>query len=345
MFLPKSVIRIWDYGLTVMTKALIFIAAGMFSLFALACSGNSKAASADQSAADSAASVTAASFCADSAYAYVKAQCGFGPRIPGSKAHAACAAFITSSLQGFCDTVVVQKGEVTAFNGKALPITNIIGSFNPQNQQRILLIAHWDSRPWADNDPDEANHSKPVMGANDGASGVGVLIEVARQLAANRPSIGVDILLVDAEDSGTINDDDSWGLGAQYWAKNPHTSPYKPMFGILLDMVGGPNARFSREYFSMSYAASFVNEVWSVAAGLGLQSYFVNENGGGVTDDHVFINKAGIPCIDIIDMPQGSSTGFFPQWHTVADDMAVIDKTTLDAVGRTITTLIAQYRP
>lgn len=326
--------------------SLVLFTAGLFSLFALACSGHSKSATAQDSSADSATAFAAADFNADSAYAYVKAQCSFGPRVPATEAHTKCLAYLTSFLSKCCDTVIVQKGYVTTHGtDKKLPISNVIGSFNPQNPQRLLLLAHWDSRPWADNDPSEANHTTPVMGANDGASGVGVLLEVARQLSINRPEIGIDILLVDAEDSGTSDDEDSWGLGAQYWAQHPHVTPYKPMFGILLDMVGAPGARFTREYFSSVYAASFLDEVWGVAAQLGLQSYFVNENGGGVTDDHVFINKAGIPCIDIIDMPQGSSTGFFPQWHTVADDMSVIDKTTLGAVGRTITTLIAQYRP
>ena len=326
--------------------SLVLFTAGMFSLFAQACSGHSKSATAQDSAADSAATFTTADFTADSAYAYVKAQCSLGPRVPATEAHAKCLAYLTSFLSKCCDTVIVQKGYVsTTGTDKKLPISNVIASFNPQNSQRLLLVAHWDSRPWADNDPDEANHTKPVMGANDGASGVGVLLEVARQLSINRPEIGVDILLVDAEDSGTSDNEESWGLGAQYWAQHPHVNPYKPMFGILLDMVGASGARFSHEYFSSTYAASFIDEVWGVAAQLGLQSYFVNDNGGGVTDDHVFINKAGIPCIDIIDMPQGSSTGFFPQWHTVADDMSIIDKTTLGAVGRTLTTLIAQYRP
>ena len=326
--------------------SLVLFTAGMFSLFAQACSGHSKSATAQDSAADSAATFTAADFNADSAYAYVKAQCSFGPRVPATEAHAKCLAYLTSFLSKCCDTVIVQKGYVsTTGTDKKLPISNVIASFNPQNSQRLLLVAHWDSRPWADNDPDEANHTKPVMGANDGASGVGVLLEVARQLSINRPEIGVDILLVDAEDSGTSDNEESWGLGAQYWAPPPHATPHTPRFGILLDMVGASGARFSREYFSSTYAASFIDEVWGVAAQLGLQSYFVNDNGGGVTDDHVFINKAGIPCIDIIDMPQGSSTGFFPQWHTVADDMSIIDKTTLGAVGRTLTTLIAQYRP
>ncbi len=326
--------------------SLVLFTAGLFSLLALACSGHSRSATAQDSAADSAATFTAADFNADSAYAYVKAQCSFGPRVPATEAHAKCLAYLTSFLTKCCDTVIVQKGYVsTTGTDKKLPISNVIASFNPQNSQRLLLLAHWDSRPWADNDPNEANHTKPVMGANDGASGVGVLLEVARQLSINRPEIGVDILLVDAEDSGTSDNEESWGLGAQYWAQHPHVTHYKPMFGILLDMVGASGARFSREYFSSVYAASFIDEVWGVAAQLGLQSYFVNDNGGGVTDDHVFINKAGIPCIDIIDMPQGSSTGFFPQWHTVADDMSIIDKTTLGAVGRTLTTLIAQYRP
>lgn len=168
--------------------SLVLFTAGLFSLLALACSGHSGSATAQDSAADSAATFTAADFNADSAYAYVKAQCSFGPRVPATEAHAKCLAYLTSFLSKCCDTVIVQKGYVsTTGTDKKLPISNVIASFNPQNSQRLLLVAHWDSRPWADNDPDEANHTKPVMGANDGASGVGVLLEVARQLSINRP--------------------------------------------------------------------------------------------------------------------------------------------------------------
>ena len=199
-------------------------------------------------------------------------------------------------------------------------------------------MAHWDSRPWADNDPDEANHTKPVMGANDGASGVGVLLEVARQLSINRPEIGVDILLVDAEDSGTSDNEESWGLGAQYWAQHPHVNPYKPMFGILLDMVGGEGASFYKEGMSKQYANAIVNKVWAAAKTAGYGSYFPDGDGGAVTDDHIPLNqKAGIPTIDIIPYyPDCTASSFGPTWHTVSDTMEHIDKNTLLAVGQTV---------
>jgi Zn-dependent M28 family amino/carboxypeptidase len=232
---------------------------------------------------------------------------------------------------------MVQTGTVqTATEGK-MGIKNIIGIINPEASQRLLLLAHWDTRPWADNDPDAANHSKPVMGANDGASGVGVLLQLASQLKAESPTIGVDIVLVDAEDMGEDDNEESWGLGTQYWVQHPHVKGYKPLFGILLDMVGASDATFTREYYSTQYAGGFVDLVWKCAAG----SHFINAQGGAVTDDHVFVNRAGIPCVDIIDLRSDSPTGFCPEWHTINDTMGAIDPATLAQVGQTLLNVIS----
>jgi len=176
------------------------------------------------------------------------------------------------------------------------------------------------------------------MGANDGASGVGVLLQLARQLKAEPTTLGIDIVLVDVEDMGEDENEDSWGLGTQYWAQHPHVAGYKPLFGILLDMVGAPDAIFSREYYSQQYAGGFVDAVWRCAAG----SHFVNADGGAVTDDHTFINRAGIPCVDIIDMRSDSETGFCPVWHTVDDTMEHISASTLGEVGQTLLNVIAE---
>ena len=287
--------------------------------------------------ATSAAQAIRKAFDGEGAYALTRQQCDFGPRVPGTPAHAKCAEWLESTLKGSCDTVMVQTGTVqTATEGK-MGIKNIIGIINPEASQRLLLLAHWDTRPWADNDPDAANHSKPVMGANDGASGVGVLLQLASQLKAESPTIGVDIVLVDAEDMGEDDNEESWGLGTQYWVQHPHVKGYKPLFGILLDMVGASDATFTREYYSTQYAGGFVDLVWKCAAG----SHFINAQGGAVTDDHVFVNRAGIPCIDIIDLRSDSPTGFCPEWHTINDTMGAIDPATLAQVGQTLLNVIS----
>lgn len=287
-------------------------------------------------------------FNADSAYAFVKAQCDFGSRVPNTKAHRQCGDYLAGKLAEYGANVIEQEPVLTAFDGTKLQARNIIGEFAPENKRRILLLAHWDCRPWADSDANPANHKKPVMGANDGASGVGVLLELARLFHSQQPEIGVDILFVDAEDWGdntgtSLDADNSWALGTQYWVANPHRMGYRPIYAILLDMVGVKGSQFSQEYFSMKYAQAMVNEVWNMAHRSGYGNYFVKRAGGAITDDHVFINRAGIPAIDIIAMNPASANGFFPQWHTVDDTMEHIDAATLKAVGQTLTNLIYSY--
>ena len=301
--------------------------------------GSSSASSDTASATDTTATASVArkAFDGNGALALARQQCEFGPRVPGTPAHAQCADWLITTLQASCDTVILQTGTVQTATEGNIGIKNIIGVINPDASQRLLLLAHWDTRPWADNDPDEANHRKPVMGANDGASGVAVLLQLARQLKDDGTDLGIDILLVDAEDMGVDDNEESWGLGTQYWTQHPHATGYKPIFGILLDMVGSSNATFSREYYSMQYASGFVDLVWKNAAG----SHFINAQGGAVTDDHIFINRAGIPCVDIIDMRSDSDTGFCPEWHTVNDTMDAIDPTTLTEVGQTLLNVIA----
>ncbi len=275
------------------------------------------------------------------AYGLVKTQCDFGPRVPGTSAHGKCAQWLEQSLRQSCDTGIVQQGQVTTFDGKTLEIKNFVGSFNPGNSDRILLLAHWDCRPWADNDPDPAKQREPVMGANDAASGVAVLLELARLMKEKRPNIGVDILLVDAEDWGTNDVEESWALGTQYWAKHPHVEGYTAQFGILLDMVGAKGAKFYKEYESMQFAPTVVNEVWSVAQRSGYGAYFDSNFGGGVTDDHVVVNAMGIKCIDIIDTRQDG--GFFAGWHTTSDTLDWIDKDVLKAVGQVVANVVYSY--
>ncbi|MDO9635027.1 MAG: M28 family peptidase, partial [Paludibacter sp.] len=277
-------------------------------------------------------------FSADSAYLFVAQQVDFGPRVPNTPAHEACAAYLVAKLERFGATVTEQKVKLTAFNGDILNANNIIGSFNPEENQRILLFAHWDTRPWSDNDPDPANYNKPVLGANDGASGVGVLLEIARNIGIQSPRLGIDIIFFDAEDYGAPesysgNATDTWCLGSQHWARNPHVNPYRPRFGILLDMVGAKDATFYREQISEYYARNIVDKVWTLARNQGFERYFVNQAGGAITDDHVYVNQiAGIPSINIIQYDPQSAKGFGAYWHTVNDTMSNIDKNTLFAV-------------
>ncbi len=287
-------------------------------------------------------------FNADSAYYFVKVQTDFGPRIPFSKAHEDCAKYLTNTLQRFSDSVIVQSFKARDYSGKVLEGKNIIGIFQPEKKVRIMLCSHWDSRPYADHDPDKSKHNTPISAANDGASGVGVLLEIARVLSLNHPGIGVDIVLFDLEDDGPPDDDqiesknEYWGLGSQYWAHNLHVLNYSPRFAVLLDMVGAKDAVFRKEGFSMYYAPDKVREVWDVARELGFQNYFVDEKGGYINDDHYFINDiAKIPAIDIIHLDPNSSNGsFYEYWHTTGDTLDKIDKETLRIVGKTLLQVI-----
>ncbi len=290
---------------------------------------------------------TAPTFNADSAYSYIDRQVSFGPRVPNTEAHEACAAFLISELERHGARVIAQKTDLTAYDGTILHTTNIIGSYQPENPKRVLLFAHWDSRPWADHDPDPTKHHTPILGANDGASGVGVLLEIARLLHSDSTQIGVDLIFFDAEDYGTPQwdqtgrrDETTWCLGSQFWAKNPHVENYNARFGILLDMVGGKDARFYQEGYSRQTAKWVVDKVWSQAASLDYSHFFITQPSGGVIDDHYFVNKlARIPCIDIIPTDtENHGFGYF--WHTEKDNMDVIDKTTLKAVGQTVTSVI-----
>lgn len=286
-------------------------------------------------------------FDADSAYKYIEDQVSFGPRVPNSKAHLACSEYIAGKLESFGAKVTVQKAEVSAFDGTKLKIRNIIGEFHPEKSSRILLFAHWDSRPFADYDPDPAKRDTPIDGANDGASGVGVLLEIARHLAESPTNPGIDIILFDAEDYGQPDhkslsyQPDSWCLGSQYWGKNPHKNNYYARFGILLDMVGAKNALFYREQYSEQTASRWVDRIWNVARDLGYGGTFVFGKGGMITDDHVYVNRLrGFPCVNIIQYDPASRTGFGEYWHTHNDTMDNIDRTTLKAVGQTVMEVI-----
>jgi hypothetical protein len=285
-------------------------------------------------------------FNADSAFAFIETQVGFGPRVPNTPAHQACGDYLEETLGRFADTLYIQEARVRAFDGTVLNIRNIIGAFQPERRNRILLCAHWDSRPFADWDEDPAKHYTPIDGANDGASGVGVLLEIARHLSEHPTRPGIDIVFFDAEDYGkheaaTGADGDTWALGAQHWARSPHRSDYQANYGILLDMVGAENATFKKEGFSMLFAPAVVRKVWETGQRIGYGSYFLNQEGTYVTDDHFYVNDIrNIPTINIIHLDDGTPHGFFPQWHTTDDRIEFIDKGTLKAVGQTVLTVI-----
>lgn len=287
------------------------------------------------------------SFSADSAYSYIEAQMNFGPRVPNGKAHTDCALYLMHQLRAFGAEVELQKGQMPDYAGRAQAIFNVIGHFNTNAPGKpILLCAHYDTRPWCDEEEEYENRFVNVPGANDGASGVGVLLEVARQIGdsnymAARP---VDIIFFDCEDGGTpafytgAQKENTWCLGSQLWAIE-NRRDYQ--FGILLDMVGAPDAQFPREMYSMQYAENYLERIWRAANALGYGRYFVSQYSYPITDDHYYVNTlANIPCVDIIHYDMRNQTGFPEWWHTRQDDMRNIDKATLQAVGEVVMEVI-----
>ncbi len=282
----------------------------------------------------------------DSAYAFTASQVAFGPRVPGTKAHANCADWLVRTLKRFSPDVMVQNGDVTTFDGKTFKLKNIIAHFNPKASRRIMLSAHWDTRPFADQDA--KNKDKPIDGANDGASGVGVLLELARQCSIKLPEdVGVDIFLWDLEDygqpenSGFPEKEDTYCLGSQFWAKKPHKPGYTAAYGILLDMVGGPGAEFVLEEVSVRYAGNQMARLWGIAQQIGYKNYFLNVQGSPIIDDHYYINMiTKIPTFDIIQRDGKSPSGFAPYWHTHKDNMENVSKPSLKAVGQTVLTTL-----
>ena len=309
--------------------------------------GNGRSAGKEGEEAAAKESVRVPLFSADSAYRYIQAQADFGPRVPNTAAHKACGEFLAGKLEEFGARVYNQYADLVAYDQTILKAHNIIGAYNPESKRRVLLCAHWDSRPYADQESDEAKQRTPILGVNDGASGVGVLLEVARQLQRQAPAIGIDILFFDAEDYGIPSfykgpyKEDTWCLGSQYWGRVPHVEGYNARFGILLDMVGGKNAAFYKEQFSQRTAGKYVNKIWDAAHRLGFGSFFPKERGTEVTDDHVYVyNLRKIPCVDIINYDPEADSGFGDFWHTTDDNMGIIDKGTLNAVGQTLLEVI-----
>lgn len=291
-------------------------------------------------------------FSADSAYAYIERQMAFGPRVPNSAAHMQCAVWLIDQLRANGAEVELQKGFMPDYRGNNQQIYNIIGHFDtPEtaSRPRILLGAHYDTRPWCDEEPDYSDRFYNVPGANDGASGVAVLLEVARQINQKMVNgqmlnVPVDIIFFDCEDMGTPHiytgeeREDTWCLGSQLWATNyAKNVSANYTYGIILDMVGAPDAFFPKEMYSTSYAANYQQQIWRAAEQLGYGAMFSSQQSYPITDDHYYINYiAGIPCVDIIHYDIRNATGFPHWWHTRNDDMSNISKSTLQAVGEVV---------
>jgi glutaminyl-peptide cyclotransferase len=258
-------------------------------------------------------------------------QCDFGPRVPGTKAHEKCAAWLAAELSKCADSVSRQVFAVEV-GGKSLHLTNIIATSpstplragNPKGQHRVLLCAHWDTRPMADRDPNPKNRGRPIAGANDGASGVAVLLEVARALKARPPKDQVTIVLFDGEDYGSADND--MLLGSRYFAAHYQGSP--PDWAALLDMIGDKDLRIPPEAYSELHAPQVVDLLWSAAERAGCRA-FVRDRGPAILDDHVPLVQRGIPCIDVIDFD-------YPHWHTVADTPDKCSAESLGQVGRAV---------
>jgi len=297
--------------------------------------------------------VAVPAFNADSAYFFTKKQVDLGPRVPGSAAHKKCSAWIVSEFKRHGLTVIEQKFKAAAYFG-SLDAVNIIAQYKPELPNRILLCAHWDSRHIADHDTKDKD--KPILGADDGASGVGMLLEIARLLKSAPANTGVDLICFDAEDLGkeseaatengsmmqqATDNSETWCLGSQYWSRNLHQPGYRANFGILLDMIGARGAQFPREGFSSVNAPVIQDKIWMTANELGYGSLFVNKKYGGITDDHVFVMRGTrIPTVDIISMPNDPPDVFGAYHHTHDDNMDIIDRTVMASVGKVVTTVV-----
>lgn len=340
-----------------MNLRLPLLAAGL--LLAAACTDNKTTTETATATEQPAKLPKAPAFNADSAYAYTARQVAFGPRVPNSRAHVACGDYLVAKLKSFGLKVREQPFSAMTFDGTTIRGRNIIAQYQPQAARRVAIFGHWDTRPFADADKDPKKKNKPMDGASDGASAVAVALEVARGLSrqpeAQAPNVGVDFIFFDAEDWGYDtstqsklknqlegSSTDSWCLGSQYWAKNLVPAGYKAEYGVLLDMVGAKGGSFTREGVSLKNARGPLDRIWNTATQLGYSDQFRYQDTPEITDDHVYTNQAGIPTLDIYDHPP-YGTDFFPAYHhTTQDNMSIIDRRTMKAVGQTVLQVLYQ---
>ncbi len=276
----------------------------------------------------------------DTLYGFVEKQLSFGHRIPGTEEHKACKDWIVEKLKGYGAETQVQEFKASFYDVVDADAYNIIAAFNPDKKHRVLLAAHWDSRMVAEKDPEKSMQDDAIMGADDGGSGVAGLLEIARVISENPIDLGIDLIFFDAEDNGTPNQNNkSWCLGSQHWAKNMHDPNYKAKFGILLDMIGAKGATFGKEGFSQRYAKRYQDKIWSLGQRMGYTDLFVDTPFAGIEDDHVYVNQAGIPMLDIINYDLQTNK-FAHYHHTHKDDISVIDKRVLRVVTQVVTAAI-----
>lgn len=329
-------------------KRLQLILLAALLLFITACKGDKPNNNGTNGQADKPVkpAVKVPAFNGKNAYDFVQKQVDFGPRVPNTQEHENCAVWLKETLQSFGTEVIMQNAMIDGPKGNKINMTNIIASFNPEHKHRVLLCAHWDTRNVADEDT--VRQDEPILGADDGGSGVGILLEIAQIISKNPIDMGIDIVLFDVEDQGVrqvrglVASRETWCLGSQYWANHPHKDGYTAKFGILLDMVGSRGARFPKEGISIKYAAQYVDQVWNEAVNLGYSDLFVEgKDTRQITDDHFFVNQiAKIPTLDIINLPENTNQTFGHYWHTHQDNMDVIDSNTLRAVGEVVTNVI-----
>ena len=293
-------------------------------------------------------------FDAQAAMGYVKTQLDFGPRVPGTPAHVKAGDWLVAEMKKRADTVIVQSWTQTTRNGTQLPLRNVFARINPAATQRVLFLTHWDTRPVADEDTNLGARSQPIPGANDGASGVALLMAIADALKKTPPAVGVDLLFVDGEDWGTFEADNDGAypdalFGSQYFADNLPSPDYKPLFGVLFDMIGDADLQIYREGYSVQNAPEIVTRVWETADQLGYGRYFINENGDAITDDHLPLQKKGLRVIDVIDIQYGplSSKGpltrAYPNYHhTMQDTFDKVSPKSLQVVGDVALTLVTE---
>jgi glutaminyl-peptide cyclotransferase len=288
-------------------------------------------------------------FNGDSALAYTRAVVAFGPRVPGTQNHRRAGDWITQMMRARADTVVEQTWTHVTKQGQQLPLRNILARFRPAEQQRILYLTHWDTRPTADNEWNLGAKRQPILGANDGGSGVGLFIALADLLKKTPPNVGVDLLFVDGEDWGDFgqyNPDAASNdvlIGSAYFANNLPSANYRPLFGVLFDMIGDEDLNIEQEQHSIDAAPEVVSRVWQTAADLGYSKYFIPQVYGPITDDHLPLIRKGLRVINVIDIEYGppSGNGANPNYHhTLQDTMDKISAKSLQIVGDVATKLV-----
>lgn len=304
----------------------------------LGCKGDAKEGSAAQASTRNAAAtkLPPTGFDGSSAFSYAKTQFEFGPRVPGTPAAKKAGDWIIQQMRARADTVIVQSFTHTTADGKKLPLRNIIARFRPQATERVLYVTHWDSRPISESATDPAEQKLPVPGANDGASGVGMFIALADVLKRQPPLYGVDLLFTDGEDYGQFGPPEvDVLLGSKYFAAHPPSTNYRPVFGVLWDMIGDKDLRIPYEMNSFQQAPDVVSRVWQTAADMGYGDVFVQESGGLINDDHIPLLNAGMKVIDVIDLT-------YPAHHTPYDTMDKISARSLATVGDVAAALVTR---